>query len=115
MCGAELGAPVEAEVRERRDTEDSRQVVIGAILPAARPDELIALGKAVELGAGRHRDAVEHPVDQVEIPRSLRRVDTVRLVGPLESEQADHPVDVDGEDRLVVSSEKGHGPEDYGH
>jgi hypothetical protein len=48
---------------------------------------------------------MEHPVDQMEVPRGLGRVGAVRLVGPLESEQADHAVDVDGEDRSIGLTE----------
>ena len=41
-------------------------MVVGAILPAGRPDQLVGLGEPPQLGAGDVGDAVGHAVDQVE-------------------------------------------------
>ena len=70
------------------EAEDLRQVVVGAVLPAGRPDELVVLGEAREPLAGLVGDAVGDPVDEVEAARGV-------VERPLEAEQADHPVDVE--------------------
>jgi hypothetical protein len=44
---------------------------------------------------------VEHPVDQVELARRVLWVRAPGLDRLVEAEQADHAVDVDGEDRAV--------------
>ena len=61
------------------------------VLPAARPDQLEPLREPQQPTAGDQRNTVRHPIDQLE----------VRVRGPLlETEEADHTVDVDGQKRL---------------
>ena len=59
-----------------------RQVVVGALLPAGRPDELVALGEAPQPLPGLVGDAVGDAVDQLEAPGHL-------VERPVEAEQAD--------------------------
>ena len=65
-------------------------MVVGAVLPAGRPDQLERVGKAQQLGPGAVGDRVRNAVDQVIAePRLLKRL--------VEAEEADDAVDVDGE------------------
>jgi hypothetical protein len=98
VCRAEAGGAAEGQVRELGEPEDVRQVVVGFLLPAGRPDHLEMLCEPKQPLAGAERDAVHHPVDELEARGRAGR----RLV---EAEEADHPVDVDGEQRA------GHGRE----
>src|SRR5205085_208525 len=85
--------PVEAQIWELREAEQRRQRVVGALFPTGRPEELELLGEAPEALPRRQRDAVDHPVDELELGLlAVRRL--------IEAEEADHPVDVDGEKRF---------------
>ena len=69
-------------------------MVVGAVLPAGRPDQLVDLAQAQQLGPGAIGDAMGHPVDQMKAPTDL-------VEWPVEAEDADHAVDVNGQDRTV--------------
>src|SRR6185369_14611247 len=86
-------------------------MIVGPGLPAAGPDELVGSGEPGQTRPGVERDAMEQPIDEVELPRDLLRVHLPRLEWRIEAEQADHAVDVDGEQRLVtlLFPEDGHG------
>src|SRR5262249_50736760 len=76
---------------------------------ATRPDQLIRAREAVEARSRIHGDAVEHPVDQVELAGSIF-LHPARRDRPVEPEEADHAVDVDGEQRAILClPEGGHG------
>ena len=81
--------------RSAGEPEEQRQVVVGALLPAGRPDELEVLGQAQEARPGVVGDAVRDAVDQVEAAGDL-------VERSVEAEQADHAVDVDGQDRALA-------------
>ena len=93
MGAAEARRPAEVQHRERREPEQEQQVLVGAILPAGRPDQLVMGEQTLQPRPGLDRDAVRHAVDQLELAGSVLR-------RPLEAEQADDAVDVDGEDWL---------------
>src|SRR4051794_37104170 len=65
--GSKASAAVECQIRKLRHTEDPGQMVVGAVLPSAGPDQLVGRGQLLQSRAGVERDAVEHPVDQVEL------------------------------------------------
>ena len=73
-------------------------MVVGAVLPAGRPDELVHLREALQLRPGDVGDAVRHPVDQMEAAAEV-------LERAVEAEQADHPVNVDRQNRSFISHE----------
>ena len=78
-----------------REPEDLRQPLVRTVLPSGRPDDLVERGEPLEHAADPVRDAVRHAVDQMEAPGGLDG-------GPLEAEQADDAVDVEGEDRALL-------------
>ena len=93
--GAEARAAVEGQEGELSGKpEDLRQPVVGPILPAGRPDDLVVVREAAEPLADAVGNAVRHAVDQMEAPGRLGQ-------RPLEAEQADHAVDIQGEDRAA--------------
>ena len=96
MGGAEAGAAVETQAGQRAvEPEQVRQVVVGAILPSGRPDQLVRLGQAAQLLPRDVGDSVRDAVDQVKAARSL-------VERAFEAEEADHAVDVDGEHGAFV-------------
>ena len=93
---AEPGAAAESQHREvGGQAQQQRQVVVGALLPARGPDQLVVLGQPQQAGAGAVGDAVRDPVDQVEPAGDVRQ-------RPVEAEQADHAVDVDCQYRSLA-------------
>ena len=87
MRAAAAGGDVEGDVGQLRQPQDLRQVEVRFVLPAARPDQLEVLGEPQQPVADRQRDAVRHPVDQLQL----------RMSRPLlEPEERDDAVDVDG-------------------
>jgi hypothetical protein len=78
---------IEADVRQLGEAQQLGEVEVRLILPAARPDQLEALGEAQQARPGNQGDAVGDPVDelQVGVGRAL-----------LEPEKRDDAVDVDG-------------------
>jgi hypothetical protein len=83
---AEDGAVVEAEEGEllERELQQVGEVLVGLLLPAGRPDELVALGEACQAGSRGRRDVMGNSVDQ------SRRAWQIT-----ESKEAQDPVDVD--------------------
>ena len=94
---AEAGAGAEAQDRQRLEPEQLRQVLVRAVLPPGGPDQVVVGGEAAQPLAGLDRDAVGHPVDEREPAGGV-------LDRALEAEQADHAVDVDGEDGFLGSA-----------
>jgi hypothetical protein len=66
------------------------QVLVGTVLPSGCPDELVVGDEPPQALADLEGDAMGHPVDQLELARSVLR----RL---REAEEADHTVHVDRE------------------
>jgi len=90
--GAAAPGAVEGDVGQLRQPQQRRQVEVGFLLPAARPDQLEGLGQAPQPVAGGERDAVRDAVDQlIGVERPLRPL--------LEAEQGDDAVDVDRQQR----------------
>ena len=92
--GAEPGGAVEADVGKLGEAEDVGEVVVRFFLPAGGPDEVVEPGQPLQPLAGGDRDAVDHPVDELEPGLLAAR----RLI---ESEQRDHPVDINSKDRFA--------------
>ena len=89
MGRAEARVAVEGEEGElAREAEDLREALVGAVLPAGRPDDLVLARQPPQQVADPIRDAVRHPVDEVEAPR--RPIDR-----SLEPEQADDAIHVE--------------------
>jgi len=82
----------EGEVRPAaRETEQSGQMILGAVLPARAPDALEAPGQMQQTPSGARRDEVWSPVDHG--PPTLGRF------GLSEAEKGDHTIYVDQEER----------------
>ncbi len=93
--GSEARPPAEGEGRQVvGEAEKMGEVVVRAILPAGCPDHLEVVGEPEQAWPDAFGDAVRDAVDQVELAGNL----VERAVEP---EEADHPVDVHGEHRLV--------------
>ena len=90
VSAAEAGAAPEAEDRQLRQAEEVLQVVVGAVLPAGRPDQFEVGEQPLQPDAGLERDAVRHPVDELKGAGGV-------LGRAGEAEEADHAIDVDGE------------------
>jgi hypothetical protein len=70
------------------------EVLVGLLLPARAPDELVAVGERVQVPGGGGRKEMRDAVDLGPGARG-------RGVGR-EAEEGDHPVDVDEEQRPVA-------------
>ncbi len=77
-----------------------KEPVVGPVLPAGRPDQLEVLRQSADSLRGGDRDAVGGAVDKFE-------ASDLRCRGGLETEQADHPVNVDREQRPVFGMSSG--------
>jgi small subunit ribosomal protein S12 len=85
---------IELDHRQRTHTDDRRQMIIRAILPARRPNKIETGCQSLQAIARGHRNTVRRTIDQLE-PKSR----TCR--GFVETEEADHPVDVHRENRSI--------------
>ena len=91
--GSEHGPAVEAQHRQLRHLQPQQiwEVLVGFLLPASRPDELIALAQARQTRSTGFVDAMHHAIDEVKAPR--------RGSGRLEPEQAYYAIDIEEQNR----------------
>jgi hypothetical protein len=76
------------------EPEKVGKVVVRPLLPARRPDQLEVVGELQQPRPDAVGDAVGDAVDEVKFAGNL-------VEGAVESEEADHPVDVNGKDGPV--------------